>query len=198
MIQLKVCCESGDQYFRGYKEPWHLENAVQEVFARAFSDSARTVFDGLRPYKNYLAMIARNYIIDSFRKDCQEASLFVELPETTKIDDLKRDDNPCEDPQSIVEEKQMKIHVEHYISMLDENTYLLFKERFLYGKSIEASAKALEVTEYWIKREEKKVRKDFFVFMRKHGYFEGYGLGDKGIKKQMMLLFFTCLIEGVR
>lgn len=40
---------------------------VQETFAKAFSDKARTSFDGLRPYRPFLLRIAKNLMIDRLR-----------------------------------------------------------------------------------------------------------------------------------
>src|SRR5437763_656168 len=54
--------------FRGYTQPYDLNNAVQETFARAFKESARLGYDGLRSYKWYLLTIARNFVIDEFRQ----------------------------------------------------------------------------------------------------------------------------------
>src|SRR5690242_17666024 len=53
--------------FRGYTQPFDLDNAIQETFTRAFKDSARIGYDGLNSYKNYLFAIARNLVIDEFR-----------------------------------------------------------------------------------------------------------------------------------
>src|SRR5262245_33995403 len=54
--------------FRGYRSSFDLENALQEVFARAFQESALLRYDGLRPYVNYIYAIARNYVIDQLRR----------------------------------------------------------------------------------------------------------------------------------
>src|SRR5262249_47435933 len=44
------------------------EDLVQEVFTRAFSQKARTAYDGLRDYGPYLFTIARNAVADAFRR----------------------------------------------------------------------------------------------------------------------------------
>ena len=46
--------------FNGYKKAWQLESAVQDVFLKAFRDTARLAYDGQRPFKGYLFTIARN------------------------------------------------------------------------------------------------------------------------------------------
>src|SRR5687767_6554292 len=55
-------------YFRGFKEPFDLDNAIQETFTRAFSHDARQSYDGLNPYKNYVFAIARNWVVSELRR----------------------------------------------------------------------------------------------------------------------------------
>jgi len=40
---------------------------VQETFVKAFSEKARTSYDGLRPYRPWLLRITKNLMIDRFR-----------------------------------------------------------------------------------------------------------------------------------
>src|SRR5688572_6008824 len=44
-----------------------LENAILEVFARAFEPRPRAVYDGLRPYPRFLIGVARNYVLELCR-----------------------------------------------------------------------------------------------------------------------------------
>src|SRR5689334_16260622 len=53
--------------FSGFAQPFDLDNALQETFTRAFRESARLGYDGLRSYKNYLLAIARNFVLDELR-----------------------------------------------------------------------------------------------------------------------------------
>ena len=70
---------SGEQRLRfvGYRSEFELQEAVQETFIRAFSESARDNYDGLKPFGGYLTGIARNLVIDAFRKKQRELELFV-------------------------------------------------------------------------------------------------------------------------
>ncbi len=62
--------------FAGYRSALELQEAVQEVFARAFSPAARQGYSGLRPFEPYLLGIARNLVIDDFRRRRRELALF--------------------------------------------------------------------------------------------------------------------------
>lgn len=49
-----------------------LEDVVQEIFTRAFSDTARLSFDATRPYGPFLGAVARNLVVDWTRRRCPE------------------------------------------------------------------------------------------------------------------------------
>ncbi len=177
-------------YFKGYREPWKLENAVQEVFVRAFSDSARMGYDGVRPYRNYLFMIARNYVIDSFRKNRREFVPIDELPEGNLDGPMEGFQNRPPSPEKAAFEKRLQSHVEEFVTSLNAEERAIYAARFVQGQSIEAVSEELGVTEYAVKKCEKRTKKSFFKYMRGHGYFEGYRYGDKGVES----LIVTVLI----
>ncbi len=52
-----------------------LEDLIQEVFVRAFSEKGRLAYDGLRDYEPYICTIARNLLIDRARKQGREVPL---------------------------------------------------------------------------------------------------------------------------
>src|SRR5438045_884131 len=54
-------------FFKGYRSPFDLHNAVQEVFRRAFEERARLSYNGVNSYSNWILAIARNMIINQFR-----------------------------------------------------------------------------------------------------------------------------------
>ena len=68
-------------HFRGYHQAFDIDNALQETFARAFSERARLSYDGLRSYQVYLLAIARNLVLDEFRSREVAMSPFIELHE---------------------------------------------------------------------------------------------------------------------
>src|SRR3954468_8581722 len=65
-------------HFRGYAQPFDLDNALQETFVRAFKESARLAYDGLHPYKSYLLAVARNLVLDEFRNREVAMSPFID------------------------------------------------------------------------------------------------------------------------
>ncbi len=176
-------------HFTGYKETHKLEGAVQDVFVRAFSESARTAYDGLRPYKNYLYTIARNRVIDSFRKGSREFVAIDELPLEEEEGALDNRFQTPKSPEETTVWKQLKTQVDQFIESLNADEQALFQVRFLSEQSVEATAKQLNITEYQVKRDEKRLKKRFFYWMKKGGYFEGYRASDIGLKSLILLAF---------
>lgn len=167
--------ESGGKrfMFRGYKEPWLLENAVQEIFTRAFTQGARTAYDGVRPYKNYLMTIARNYVVDAFRKGMKERMVPVDdVPEhrLTDLSDIPESDNP----ETAAVSRRLKEETAKFIADLNDVERALFDARFVEGRSVENCAVFLKISEYRVKRDERRIKKNFFLYMRERGFFEGY------------------------
>ena len=124
---------AGRQYaFRGYKEPWHLENAVQEVFIRAFSTRARVSYDGVRPYRNYLFRIAKNTVMDDFRK---QKSDLLHIERTTALDECEVPQEDAESgPEQRIIEQQLQVRIEEFAAGLNDTDRALFDVRFAKGE----------------------------------------------------------------
>src|SRR5262245_21489029 len=54
--------------FHGCRTEHDFEDRLHTIFAAAFKERARLSYDGLSPYKTYLLGIAKNAIIDDFRR----------------------------------------------------------------------------------------------------------------------------------
>jgi RNA polymerase sigma factor (sigma-70 family) len=66
---------SAPVHIRGLVDPDEQQDVVQEVFAKAFSPTARHSYDGWRPYRPFLLQIARNVRIDYERRRWREVPL---------------------------------------------------------------------------------------------------------------------------
>jgi RNA polymerase sigma factor (sigma-70 family) len=67
----------GTRYIRiaGLPDEAARQDAVHDAFVRAFSEPARLRYDGVRPYRAFLARIARNVQIDDARQRRREVPL---------------------------------------------------------------------------------------------------------------------------
>jgi RNA polymerase sigma factor (sigma-70 family) len=189
MLKEGFAIESSDKryLFEGYREPWDLETAAQEIFARAFSRNARRAYDGLRPYRNYLFTIARNYVVDSFR---EKKRVFVSLED---VPDQKRDvaEEPGEGgagPEDFTLSRELEALLEKFVAALDPFEKEIFALRFAEGRSVEASARQAGVSDYRVKRTERRIKTRFYRFMKQRGYFEGFHYRARSLKTLMILL----------
>ena len=57
------------------------QDYTQDVFVKAFSPSARSSYDGLRPYRPFLLQVARNVRVDQLRRAGRDASRCDRAPE---------------------------------------------------------------------------------------------------------------------
>ena len=116
--------------FRGYKQQFDLENALQEVFLRAFSERGRLSYDGLRCYKNYLCAIAKNYVIDQTRQQKDIRGLVELDEETTASGD---NSGARESPLQSAEAKELDSLLAEYLEQCDARTRRYFELRYRYG-----------------------------------------------------------------
>lgn len=173
----------GARRFKGFGEPWALEEAVQEVFARAFSGPARCAYDGLRPYRNYLFSIARNYVLDLLRAGGLHPASSEGLLE------LGSEAAPAPlPPEEIALREELARHCRAFVSGLGRGERDLFEARFVGGLSIQETARRLKLTEHRVKAGERALRKRFFLHLRDLGYFDGLRLGRAGIHRAALLL----------
>lgn len=177
--------------FEGYREPWSLEAAAQEVFTRAFSPRARLSYDGLRPYRNYLFTIARNYVVDTFRKRRRSFVPLDDLTEPTR-DKIEESLDTRGGPEDVAISREIAGLVSEFVSTLNEMERALFSLRFTRGLSVEVTAREAGVTEYRVKRTEKRIRSRFLRFMKQQGYFEGY----RSAKPASMKVTLLALLMG--
>lgn len=94
--------------FRGFTQPFRLQEAVQDGFIHAFRAQARQAYDGTRAYGPYLRTIVRNRLIDRFRRQQLEASLFVQPARVAHDDETEQEalDRLAQTPSATSPESQ--------------------------------------------------------------------------------------------
>lgn len=168
--------------FRGARSQFDLEDRLHDVFGRAFSENARLGYDGLSPYRVYLLTIARNIVIDDFRR--KEHALF----------DYSIDDGPDRasawdgdateplagevaltgDPERDAQAQELVSLVTRFKDALPPREREVFRLRFEEEKEHREIARALGLSPSKIKTSEARIRTQFFEFMKSHGYFKGF------------------------
>lgn len=111
---------------------------VQEVFVRAFSESARLSYDGTRRYGPLLMAIARNAIVDYLRRRDRERQ--VDPPDLERLLDLEAfcsaDEEPWTDPN-------MMALVGRYLASLPARELAVYEQRYRHGRSQAQAADVL-------------------------------------------------------
>jgi RNA polymerase sigma factor (sigma-70 family) len=128
--------------FNGYKTAWQLESAVQDVFLKAFRNAARLAYDGQRPFKGYLFTIARNLVMDRFRK---ERPGRLDVRELHDIDDREMVWERPPSPEQIAGDRELREAVQRFVEALKTPARAFFEIRFVEGGSLEEASRRLGV-----------------------------------------------------
>lgn len=152
--------------FRGYRDRFDLEDVLQEVFLRAFGERARLAYDGLKPFKSYILGIARNAVIDAYRRNRRASQCFIfdyEMPANTFMD-----------PSESLEEEALVQVVERFRTSLTPEEEQVFRLRFEEGKSLAAVESTTGRSPSKTKTLEKKLRTRLLDEVWAGGFLEGY------------------------
>ena len=154
-------------FFRGYNCNADIMDAIQKTFIKAFSDGARQDYDGMRPYINYLFTIAKNVVIDEYRKkslknesETDERKLFVKNREEYEKSSADR---------SFLNSELSEL-VKKFVSLLNEDEKGIVRVRFEERESQEKAAKTLGLSRMNVRTLERKVRKKALKFFEESGY----------------------------
>jgi RNA polymerase sigma factor (sigma-70 family) len=172
--------QARELYFRGFKEPFDLDNAIQETFTRAFSHDARQSYDGLNPYKNYLFAIARNWVISELRRkdfvlavDGREQELGgAETEGEREAIGLGEGSGSAE---SDFLARELGELYDHFLKELDDRDRVFFRARFEEQRGQVDAGQVAGLSHMQARTLEKKLRKRFLAFLKNRGYLEWYG-----------------------
>lgn len=152
------------QTFVSLRSAMELENAIVEVFSRAFEPRARAVYDGARPYETFLMGIARNYLLERSR----ERELPHGLSPEEAVAQALPDESPA--PDELVESREVEALVGAFRTTLGGDDAQLFQLRFVDGLAQEAAAQRLDLTRIQLRRREHKLRVRLLAHLQTHGY----------------------------
>ena len=162
--------------FRGIREPFRLQEAIQETFIRAFRDSARRNYDGQRAFKPYLLTIARNRIIDRYRREKLERELFVPLGDMAFDDEDERDvlgrvasDVDQVDPEEAAWQKQLSEVLHTYLDELDDQDSRILNEYLLGSETQHGMAQALGMSRNDVRKRIRLLREGLLRHLKSEG-----------------------------
>lgn len=153
--------------FERLRSELELENAVLEVFARAFEPRARTVYDGVRPFEHFLVGIARNFLMEESRIREQAAGINEELEQT--VERALSQDLPADVEQQLVD-RELEGFLAEFTAGLPPEEARLFELRFTQELAQEDAATRLGLSRIQLRRRELALKKRLLEFLKTRGY----------------------------
>jgi RNA polymerase sigma factor (sigma-70 family) len=126
-----------------------LADLVQETFLRAFSSVARSRYDGRRPFRPYVAAIARNCFVDRVRERAREV-----LRDPDGLRELVEHDLDTEDG---AEPADHRTFAASYLETLPPLLKGVYHQRFVLDRGQTEAAGALGITRAVLRFAEKKI-----------------------------------------
>jgi RNA polymerase sigma factor (sigma-70 family) len=127
-------------------------HGAQEVFLRAFSEAARTGYDGRRAFAPYLGSILRNCLIDALRARGREV--------------LREPGEPCLEPElegvferhdEVAHDPKLASLLTNYVAGLPPALASIYWQRFVLGQSQVQTSLALGLSRGGVRNAEKKL-----------------------------------------
>jgi RNA polymerase sigma factor (sigma-70 family) len=167
--------------FYGFTQAFEQQDLVQEVFIRAFSESARMSYDGLTPYESYLKGILRNLVIDEARRRRAALNAFGG-PGGSQVSEehLERAPSADDNPEVATHNKRVRDAMAGFVETLPVREQRLVQLRWIEGKNQDEVAKKMKVSRQTVRTLEGRVRKRLHKHLRTRGVLEG-GLSTKGM-----------------
>ena len=162
--------------FRGIREPFRLQEAIQESFIKAFRQSARESYDGSRAYGPYLMTIARNLIIDDYRRRRLESELFVRLGDVSFDGEADADalgrlsaqpDGPS--PEASVWRRQLSEALSAFVTDLDEIDGRILREHLLGSQTQQGMADELGISRNDVRKHIRLLRERLLRHLKSEG-----------------------------
>ncbi len=164
--------------FAGYRSPNQLQEAIQETFLKAFGESARRNYDGSRPYAPYLMQIAKNVVIDGFRKQSLDRSLFVMIGNLVYENETEDEaigrlgQQHSESPEDLAAKNQIYLLVRSFVDALNPEDRKIVTEHLAGDASQAEIAETLGVDRNEIRRRIKNIREALLRHLKTHGAIE--------------------------
>lgn len=152
--------------FTGLARACELEDAVQEVFVRAFRDEARRSYDGVRPFEGWLLGIAHNYVISELRPR--------RLPIVPLTAELGQQHPAGVSTDAEVEDRELDALVKAFVTTLDPRETGVYRARFEKQLSQEQAAQALGLTRIQVRRAEVRLKSRLLSYLQQQGYLSDY------------------------
>lgn len=131
-----------------------VEDLVQDVFTRAFTESTRLAYDGIRDYGPYIFTITRNVVVDAFRRRGRE----VPTDLGTLGDRAIAEATEWGQEPALSADLNVLARVRGYLARLPPDLAAVHRQRYGLGVSQDVAAQALGISRQRLRTLEKKLR----------------------------------------
>jgi RNA polymerase sigma factor (sigma-70 family) len=153
---------SGHVYVRGTTRDAEYE-LVQETFAKAFTEKARTAYDGLSPYRPYLLRITKNLMIDRYRAAQKDRhTISIDLHD---LDEVQAATEEPPDPDWV----KLSTATAEYVATLPALERDFVRLRFEEGASQDRVAESLQCTRRKVRTLEAKIHRGLRSWLKRRG-----------------------------
>lgn len=168
MVGFTVDVDGKPYRFAAVTSAFDLDDVVQETFVRAFSDSARASYDGVRPYRHYLAAIAKNLLVDRFRQARRLAECFTAMASHERVrEGLEERELEAE---ARILNSELRSAYATFMASLDEPSRQLVRLRFESQASRQRVSEATGLSAMQIRAREKRLRGRLLRMLRGFGH----------------------------
>lgn len=163
--------------FRGFSEPFRVEEVLQDVFIHAFREKARVAYDDKQPYLPFLVTIARNRVIDRFRKERTEAALFVSIGDIVGENETAeeamnrhavKDDRLSPELESY--RKQLGATLQAFVGGLDEDDAVVLQRHLMGEMTQNEVAEALGTDRNEVRKRVRRMRERLLRHLKREGF----------------------------
>lgn len=157
--------------------PLELADAVQETFARAFSEQSRRAYDGMSPFGAWLAGIAHHLAVDHFRKRHTADSMLQSLMPMGEANSS----GPT--PDVAAEENEAGRLLTIFRATLEAGERSLFEARYEVRLTQQEAADRLGLTRIQVRRAELKLRQRLLEHLKRNGFLKETRITGWGIER---------------
>ncbi len=165
--------------FRGFQEPFKLQEVLQDVFVHAFREKARLAYNIEQPYLPFLVTIARNWVIDRHRKERTEAALFVSVADIAGEDETAdeamnrraaRDDSTT--PEMSAYRKQLSETLQRFVADLDSDDAIVLQRHLMGELTQNEVAELLGSDRNEVRKRVRQMRERLLRHLKREGFIE--------------------------
>ncbi len=151
---------------RGLTGRLDSRDVLQETFRAAFEERARLAYSGLHPYRAYLRRIARNLVVDRWRKSGHEV-----LPETDiDLDQQESVDDMAPSPAEQIEQAELARLLALFRQSLTSEERRFVELRYEQDLPQRHVADRLKSTRRHVRTMETRIRRLLLAFLDKTDY----------------------------